>query len=459
MLSGAHIPCHHFQHSCTLSHVLISSECCLLFTAYCAVLCCIVSCHAKALSSILWLVSKQGILVLDCSSEKVLWLDALSPWHSGSACTVRGRDTRRGSHSNSSSLSAISTNGVRALQATKQSLGFITKTTQYASHESALYGPSTGAHTNGGTGSGTGSGASRSQKITASFTTAAAMIGTMSMPSLEDIASSTSIGATGVAANAKKLQSVTTDLVRSFSVRNTLSAFSTTSTSSSSSSMTPTATHRAATDYGPPPSPKLTPVKPHTQPVDDLLEHSQPLRTRSSSSFEQGHKNEGVFDSPTLRPDGHNDTQSTAADTASEILDFLDAVSGTLRMARAQLESSLLLSVEAQSEAAECVRSGLRNIAQSVVGVSVLDVLTSEVTAVSSHLLSSLLLSSHHIFSPLISQLFTSYLVLSLCWLWHLRYPTICFFSFSNLSFYSFNSFTFPSCLPFSTHFSLPFQL
>jgi hypothetical protein len=275
----------------------------------------------KALSSILWLVSKQGTLVLDCSSEKVLWLDALSLWHSGSAHTVRGRDTRRRSHSKSSSLSAISTNGVRALQSTKQSLGFINKTTQYASHESALYGHSTSAHTNGGTGTGTGTGASRSQKITASFTTAAAMIGTMSMPSLEDIASSTSIGATGVAANAKKLQSVTTDLVRSFSVRNTLSAFSTTSTSSS---MTPTATHRAATDYGPPPSPKLTPMKPHTQPTDDLLEHSQPMRTRSSSSFEQGHKNEGMFDSPTLQPDGHNDTQSTAADTASEILDFID---------------------------------------------------------------------------------------------------------------------------------------
>ena len=335
--------------------------------------------------------------MLDCSSEKVLWLDALSSWHSGSAHTVRGRDTRRGSHSNSSSLSAISTNGVRALQSTKQSLGFTNKTTQYASHESALYGHSTGAHTNGGTGSGTGagSGASRSQKITASFTTAAAMIGTMSMPSLEDIASSTSIGATGVAANAKKLQSVTTDLVRSFSVRNTLSAFSTTSTSSSSSSTTPTATHRGATDYGPPPSPKLTPVKPHTQPIDDLLEHSQPMRTRSSSSFEQGHKNEGVFDSPTLRPDGHNDTQSTAADTASEILDFLDAVSGTLRMARAQLVGSLLLSVEAQSEAAASVRSGLRNIAQSVVGVSVLDVLTSEVSTGYSPLLSSRLFSAH----------------------------------------------------------------
>lgn len=428
----------------------------------CAVLCCIVSCHVKALSSILWLVSKQGTLVLDCSSEKVLWLDALSPWHLGSAYTARGRDTRRGSHSNNSSLSAISTNGVRALQSTKQSLGFINKTTQYASHEFALYGHSTGAHTNGGT----GSGASRSQKITASFTTAAAMIGTMSMPSLEDIASSTSIGATGVAANAKKLQSVTTDLVRSFSVRNTLSAFSTTSTSSSSSSsssMTPSATHRAATDYGPPPSPKLTPVKPHTQPIDDLLEQSQPMRTRSSSSFEQGHKNEGVFDSPTLRPDDHNDTQSTAADTASEILDFLDAVSGTLRMARAQLESSLLLSVEAQSEAAACVRSGLRNIAQSVVGVSVLDVLTSEVTTVSSPLLSSLLLSSHLISSPLLvssyllsSHNFLLHIFFSLCAVFrHLRYPTFYFFSLFNLSFCSFNLFTFPSLSSFFYTFSL----
>ena len=378
----------------------------------------------KALSSILWLVSKLGTLVLDCSSEKVLWLDALSLWHSGSAHTVRGRDTRRGSRSNSSSLSAISTNGVRALQSTKQSLGFINKTTQYASHESALYGHSTGAHTNGGTGA--GAGASRSQKITASFTTAAAMIGTMSMPSLEDIASSTSIGATGVAANAKKLQSVTTDLVRSFSVRNTLSAFSTTSTSSSSSSMTPTATHRAATDYGPPPSPKLTPVKPHTQPIDDFLEHSQPMRTRSSSSFEQGHKNEGVFDSPTLRPDGHNDTQSTAADTASEILDFLDAVSGTLRMARAQLVGSLLLSVEAQSEAAACVRSGLRNIAQSVVGVSVLDVLTSEVTTgYSPPLLSSLLCTSHH---------FSFLLICLSCF----PAPLLFFLSFLSLSFFNF---------------------
>ena len=348
--------------------------------------------------------------MLDCSSEKVLWLDALSPWHSSGAYTVRGRDTRRGSHSSSSSTSTSSTNGVRALQSTKQSLGFITKTTQYASHESALYGHSTGAYTNGGTGAGSGSGASRSQKITASFTTAAALIGTMSMPSLEDIASSTSMGATGVAANAKKLQSVTTDLVRSFSVRNTLSsAFSATSassSSSSSSSIIPNATHRAATENGIPPSPKLTPVKPHTQPIDDLLEHYQPMRTRSSSSFEQGSKNDGVFDSPTLRPDGHNDIQATAADTASEILDFLDAVSGTLRMARAQLESSLLLSVEAQSEAAACVRSGLRNIAQSVVGVSVLDVLTSEVTVVSTPLLSSDLtnfISFSFLFFPFLS--------------------------------------------------------
>ena len=380
--------------------------CCVVL--WCVVLCCVVLCDTQTLSSILWFVSKQGTLVLDCSSEKVLWLDALSTWRSSNVCTASSRreDTRRrshsGSNSNSSSISISSNNGGRALQSGEQLIGFTTKISQYSSNKTVLHGHGAGATSNAGTGSGTGtgSGSSRSQKITASFSTAAALIGTMSMPSLEDIASSTSLGANGVAANAKKLQSATTDLVRAFSVRNTLSAFSASTTSTSTSpapapAPSPSSTHRASAAFTLPPSPKLTPLKPHTQLTEDILEQSQPVRTRSSTSYDREHYNKqgGGLDSPSLHPEGpcerERERQSTAAtaDESLELLDFLDAVTGPLSLARAQLETSLLLSIEAQSEAAACVRSGLRNIAHSVVGVSVLNVLTSEVIKSSAHFL------------------------------------------------------------------------
>ena len=90
------------------------------------------------------------------------------------------------------------------------------------------------------------------------------------------------------------------------------------------------------------------------------------------------------MDSPSLHPEGpgERERQSTTAlaDESLELLDFLDAVTGPLGLARSQLEISLLLSMEAQSKAAACVRSGLRNLAHSVVGVNVLNDLTSEVT-------------------------------------------------------------------------------
>ena len=127
-------------------------------------------------------------------------------------------------------------------------------------------------------------------------------------------------------------------------------------------------------------------MKPHTQLTEDLLEQSQSVRTRSSTSFEreQYKKQGGGLDSPSLHPEGpgERERQSTTAlaDESLELLDFLDAVTGPLGLARSQLEISLLLSMEAQSKAAACVRSGLRNLAHSVVGVNVLNDLTSEVT-------------------------------------------------------------------------------
>lgn len=119
------------------------------------------------------------------------------------------------------------------------------------------------------------------------------------------------------------------------------------------------------------------------------------MHTRSSTSYEREHFNKqgGGLDSPSLHPEGPHDRererQSTTAtaDESLELLDFLDAVTGPLSLARTQLETSLLLFIEAQSEAAACVRSGLRNIAQSVVGVSVLNVLTSEVIQSSTYFL------------------------------------------------------------------------
>lgn len=62
------------------------------------------------------------------------------------------------------------------------------------------------------------------------------------------------------------------------------------------------------------------------------------------------------------------------------VIELLDAMTGPLAHARAHLEDSLTLSLDLHAKSTASHRAGLREIAMSLMGISVLDSIANEVT-------------------------------------------------------------------------------
>ena len=325
---------------------------CVLCTSFYGVLY-----HHQALSSSLWCVSNGGTLVLDCGCEKLQWLAALNPRVTGSPTNGRIR-------SNTTNI-----------QPMRQSP---TAKMQYPSDSS------------GGSG--------RMPKMTATLGNAAAMIGALSMASLEEIGGTGSTGIYGVTANAKKLQSATTDMMRAFAVRSALPSPLSTSSKSANVGMKP-----EVFSYQP------GSVEPTTNKFDEenlianlnasvIVPHSnsksnvQGVAVRShapssdtsttSLSSPSAGENKRITRSEentdVITTIMGQDQKDKEMDSGS-VLSLLDAISAPLSHAASALEQSLDLHVQLHEQATACLNAALKEVAQSLVGVGVLRSIADEV--------------------------------------------------------------------------------
>ena len=315
--------------------------------------CYVMLCRHQALSSSLWCVSVSngGSLVLDCGSEKLQWLAALNPW-------VTESPSRNGRiRSNTANIQPVKQSPVK------------------------MDSPS---DSNG-----------RVQKMSVTLGSAAAMIGALSMASLEEIGGTGSTGMAGVTANAKKLQNATTDMMRAFAVRSALpSSFSATSKSINSGIKS------KILSYQPGPVEATTSNKDNqcmgTNSNDSVVvrynngkcntqdvvirSSAQSSDTTTSLSSPSGGENERISSSE------KNSDESTVAQDQKEkevdsgsVLSLLDAISAPLSHAASSLEKSLDLHVQLNGQATACLNAALREVAQSLVGVGVLRSIADEV--------------------------------------------------------------------------------
>jgi hypothetical protein len=240
----------------------------------------------------------------------------------------------------------------------------------------------------------------RVQKLTATIGNAAAIIGVISS-GFEELGGASTHGMAGVAANAKKLQNATSGIMRVFAARSSLqTAFSAGTRPKVSllqagyadstidpSREGPGPGGRAGSGSA---SPKEPPQStPHSKPVWDkgpedltLTQRSTTYRDRASPPAsspiisrdgitEQG-RERGRFSPPVRLEDEITDPAG--------VIDLLDSITGPLAHARALLEGSLALSLELHAKSSASRRAGLKEIAQSLVSVSVLDSIADEVT-------------------------------------------------------------------------------
>jgi hypothetical protein len=310
--------------------------------------------------------------VLDCHSEKLLWLDALVPWVVGRDRHLR--DARSRSNTNSSQQYKPSPVSVRVDGLESQMSGSMSHT--------------------------------RVQKLTATIGNAAAIIGVISS-GFEELGGASTQGMAGVAANAKKLQNATSGIMRVFAARSSLQTAFATGTrpkvsllqagyadspiDPSREGLGPRQGGRAGSGSA---SPKEAPQStqhstPHSKPLWDkgpedvaltqpIASHrdrasppaSSPIISRDGST-EQG-RERGRF-SPAVR------LEDEITDSAG-VMDLLDSITGPLAHARALLEGSLALFLELHAKSSASQRAGLKDVAQSLMGVSVLDSIAEEVT-------------------------------------------------------------------------------
>jgi hypothetical protein len=310
----------------------------------------------QALSSSLWCVGTEGTLVLDCHSEKLLWLDALVPWVVG-----RDRYLRDG-------RSRSSTNTIQQHKPSPVSV-------RIDGLESQMSGSM--SHT-------------RVQKLTATIGNAAAIMGVISS-SFEELGGASTQGMAGVAANAKKLQHATSGIMRVFAAKSSLqTAFaagtrpkvSLLQAGYADSPIDPTKEGQGDRTG----SPKEAP---HSKPVwdkgpEDLPQPSKTHRDRASppasspimsrdGSTEQGRERDRDRVGPAVR------VEDEVTDSAG-VIELLDSITGPLAHARALLEGSLALSLEQHAKSSASHRAGLKDVARSLMGVSVLDSIADEVT-------------------------------------------------------------------------------
>jgi hypothetical protein len=316
--------------------------------------------------------------VLDCHSEKLLWLDALVPWVVGRDRHLR--DARSRSSTNSSQQYKPSPVSVRVDGLESQMSGSMSHT--------------------------------RVQKLTATIGNAAAIIGVISS-GFEELGGASTQGMAGVAANAKKLQNATSGIMRVFAARSSLQTSFATGTRPKVSLLqagyadSPIDPSREGPGSGQggragsgSASPKEAPQStPHSKPLWDkgpedvaltqpITTHrdrvsppaSSPIISRDGST-EHG-RERGRF-SPAVR------LEDEISDSAG-VMDLLDSVIGPLAHARALLEGSLALILELHAKSSASQRAGLKDVAQSLMGVSVLDSIAEEVT----HSLPSLFLTT-----------------------------------------------------------------
>ena len=317
--------------------------------------------------------------MLDCSNEKLFWLDALAPWVATSF--LRDSSDQRSSSGTRGSSFSSSRGAVRS-----GSGGAVRGDTMIASYSGS--GNISNAFSNNNSNNNVEVRGRIVQKLVSSSlgNAAAAMMGAITIGGLEELTETSALGIAGVAANAKKLQTATSDMMRAFAVRNSLpSNFSTAITNSNSSYKTAAAS---------------VPVV-HVEPLIDFSDfEDRPSETVKggysvpySSSLQTNSTQSNFLSivSPDFR-ENHNASKQTNTDTgtdtaaaldANDVLDLLDAVSSPLSHAQTLLEGALALSQKLQEHTTVCLRSGLKWVAQAIIGVRSLHVAAEEVGATS----------------------------------------------------------------------------
>lgn len=258
--------------------------------------------------------------MLDCGEEKLLWLDALFPWLATSGPGTKEAKMRSSTYNHTPA-------GVRGDGRRLRPGGMLT--------DEAVLIDNTGG---------------RVQQIVASSlgTAAAAMRGAITIGGLEEMtAGSSSQGIAAVAANAKKIQSATSDLMRAFAVGNSLS------NNFGASIITNIASN-----------PVLS-----TKVQTSHLDSCQQIRI-NANTLSDGNRLMHI----------ERGTETDLPLDFSGVLDSLDAVTSPLSDAKSLLDGALSLSLALQADTALCLRSSLKGVTQAVIGLSSLHSISEKVT-------------------------------------------------------------------------------